>query len=152
MIAPQVAPAEAAPAPDITEGQGGNGDGAPPPQPGNGGGGNGGGATGVAGAAGAPITWENLKNQANLAPHEVGYALALKHADVPWTDVLAPFREVAALEANYNAQNLVRQYGNSIALRYFLVVVSNEVEVLYGLRPCHAVAGSGQRYLALLGE
>jgi hypothetical protein len=35
---------------------------------------------------------------------------------------------------------------------FSVVVLAGKVDVLYGLRPCHAVAGNGARYLALMGE
>ena len=98
------------------------------------------------------MTWENLKDEAQLAPHEVGYVLATNHAAATWTEMLAPFVTAAALPDPVNSTNLMHQYADQLEELYALVVVQDRVQVLYGLRPCHEVAGQGGRYFALIGE
>ena len=98
------------------------------------------------------MTWENLRDEAQLAPHEVGYVLAANHAAATWTEVLAPFVTAAALPDPVNSTNLMHQYADQLEALYALVVVQDRVQVLYGLRPCHEVAGQGGRYFALIGE
>jgi hypothetical protein len=119
---------------------------------GNPGGGAAGGPAVGGGGAVVTMTWENLSSAANLLPHEVGFTLSTSLANVSMQEALSPFVAAAGQPDNADLTTLMRSYADSLTPMYFLVVVSGKVEVLYGLRPCHAVAGNGARYLALMGE
>jgi hypothetical protein len=96
------------------------------------------------------MTLENLRDAANLLPNEVGFTLGASLSNISMHE--APSLFVATVEQpdNVNLSNLMRSYGDdSLTPMYFLVVVAGKMEVLYGLRPCHAVAGNGA---ALVGR
>jgi hypothetical protein len=110
------------------------------------------GAAAGGGGAIAITTLENLRDAANLLPHEVGFTLGTSLSNISMEEAMSPFVTFANQPDNVDLTNLMRSYGDSLTPMYFLVVVNGKVEVLYGLRPCHAVAGNGARLLALMGE
>jgi hypothetical protein len=98
------------------------------------------------------MTLENLRDAANLLPHEIGFTLGTSLSNVSIQEALSLFVVAAEQPENLDLATLMRSYADSLTPRYFLVVVAGKVEVLYGLRPCHEIAGNGTRYLALMGE
>jgi hypothetical protein len=110
------------------------------------------GAAAGGGDAIATTTLESLRDAANLLPHEVGFTLGTSLSSISMQEAMSPFVTAAEQPDNVALTNLMRSYGDSLTPMYFLVVVNSKVEVLYGLRPCHAVAGNGARLLALMGE
>ena len=98
-------------------------------------------------------TWENILATLSLQPHEVAYALAKDASLVPWIDALGPLRKAtAAGQAGTDLTHIVRSYLDSLDPVFLLIVVDNTVKVLYGLKPCHATTGNGQRFLGLIGD
>ena len=100
-----------------------------------------------------PTTWEHIVAMLKLESHEIAYALAMDVASVPWTDAFGPLRKITAAGiAGTDLAHIVRSYVDSLDPIFLLVVVDNAVKVLYGLKPCHATSGNGQRFLGLIGE
>jgi hypothetical protein len=108
------------------------------------------GAAASGGGAVATTTLENLRDAANLLPHEVGFNLGTSLSNISMQKAMSPFVAAADQPENVVLTNLMRSYGDSITPMYLWVEMNGKVEVLYGLRPCHAVAGNGARLLALV--
>jgi len=97
----------------------------------------------------AVTLWDEMVALDSLPDLSFAKALAVKYADTPWEDVVAPF--VAPYPDDPAA--LKNSICHAPAAKYILAVnAAGSVQLVYGLRFCHDIAGSGQRVLGLAGE
>ncbi len=100
-------------------------------------------------AVGANTTpWEDLLKFDDMPDTSVAKALADKYRNVPWQEVVAPFAMTYP-----NDEGTKNMLCHAPAAKYVLAVTAaGNVQLVYGIRFCHATAGQGQRVLALMGE
>jgi len=121
---------------------------------GNGGNANAGGPNpAVAAAANNPAVanlWENLVQAGlnELLDHSIAKGLAVKYKDAPWEEAVAPSN------MDYtDPARVMREIAQASTAKCFLAVnAARQVQLIYGMRFCHAIDGQGKRVLVLGGE
>ena len=96
-----------------------------------------------------PATWENLFGLDTLAPHSVAKGFLAEYNDATWEEVMAPF------DMTYHTDGKIVKRALATAPVAKCVLAVNDagrVQLVYGLRLCHAVQGQGERILGLGGE
>ena len=95
------------------------------------------------------VAWKNLFNLNDLPDYKVAKGLLVKYEGAAWEDVMAPFDRAYPDAPEMVAKELALAPAAKCAL---VVNQDGTVQLVYGFRFCHAVAGQGQRVLALGGE
>jgi hypothetical protein len=90
-------------------------------------------------AAGAPPlvvkTWDTLVAEANIEPHTIAHQLIQETQSVPWEEAMGPFTRFLSLikgPPNYSADTGQWQYVDDLAKNYYLTVMDNKWEVIFG--------------------
>jgi len=93
--------------------------------------------------------WESLVGLDSLPNHNVAKGLAVKYKDAMWEEVVAPF----TMEYHDDPNHIMREIAQAPAAKCVLAVnAASSVQLVYGIRFCHATDGSGRRVLVLGGE
>jgi hypothetical protein len=77
------------------------------------------GAAAGGGGAIATTTLKNLRDAANLLPHEVGFTLGTSLSNISMQEAISPFVAAAEQPDNVDLTNLMRSYGDSLTPMYF---------------------------------
>jgi hypothetical protein len=99
-------------------------------------------------------TWTTLAEEAALSDHSYAYQIYLNHRDDDWDTTLRPWTRLVEAEQNpnYDAEEAMYEFADSLEKLVFLVVKESRFELIYGLRLCTPIHGLGGRLSWLLGD
>lgn len=97
-------------------------------------------------------SWETMVAEAGFEPGSIALALSEAHAFTPWSERLAPFSELKEYDNYADSTEFVRRRLDSSVPMFYLAVIGEEVKAVFGLKICHLLEASGERYVALSGE
>jgi hypothetical protein len=115
-------------------------------------------ASGSGGSGSGPEgskTWATLVEEAGFQPGSIALALSEEHTATPWSEVLAPFRELKGFDLRTSAARFkayIRKQSDALIPKFFLTLVGGQVKAVFNLKVCYPLAASGDRYVALSGE
>jgi hypothetical protein len=99
-------------------------------------------------------TWFTLAEEAELPLHSHAYQIFQGHQNEEWDMTMRPFTDLveAARNPNYDTEEAMFEFANSLERPLFLVVKESRFEVIHGMRRCTPIHGLGARLSWLLGD
>jgi hypothetical protein len=99
-------------------------------------------------------TWLTLAEEVALVDHSYAHQIYLNHLDEDWDATHRPWTRLAEAEQNpnYDAEEAMFEFADSLDRPMFLIVKDSRFELIYGLRRCTPIHGLGGRLLWLLGD
>jgi hypothetical protein len=99
-------------------------------------------------------TWFTLAAEAELPLHSYAYHLFREHQDEDWEATMLPFTRLVEADKNpnYDAEEAMFEFADSLERSLFLVVKDSRFEVIYGMRRCTPIHGLGARVAWLMGD
>ena len=106
---------------------------------------------------GEPKSWETLVDESEFASASIALALVGKcsRGRVSWSACVRPFADVNAFNSSMSTSEFkywVRRQSEAMPPKFYLAVIGNKVQVVYGLKGCYPLGHTGERYVALCGE
>jgi hypothetical protein len=99
-------------------------------------------------------TWTTLVEEAELPLHSHAFQIFQQHQEEEWEVTMRPFTRLveAARNPNYNAEEIMFEFADSLEHPFFLVVKDTKFQVIHGMRQCTPIHGLGARLSWLLGD
>jgi hypothetical protein len=99
-------------------------------------------------------TWFTLAAEAELPLHSYAYHLFREHQNEEWEATMLPFTRLVEADKNpnYDAEEAMFEFADSLEQSLFLVVKDSRFEVIYGMRRCTPIHGLGARVAWLMGD
>jgi hypothetical protein len=90
-------------------------------------------------------TWSTLAAEAELPLHSYAYQMFQAHHDEEWEAMMLPFTRLVEADKNpnYDAEEAMFEFADSMERPLFLVVKDSRFEVIYGMRRCTPMHGLG---------
>jgi hypothetical protein len=99
-------------------------------------------------------TWTTIAEEAELPLHSHAYQILQGHQDEEWETTMRPFTRLveATQNPNYDAEEAMFEFADSLERPLFLIVKESRFEVIHGMRWCTPIHGLGARLSWLLGD
>jgi hypothetical protein len=99
-------------------------------------------------------TWTTLVEEAELPLHSHAYQIFQQHQEEEWEVTMHPFTRLveAARNPNYDTEEAMFEFADSLEHPLFLVVKDTKFQVIHGMRRCTPIHGLGARLSWLLGD
>jgi hypothetical protein len=99
-------------------------------------------------------TWDTLVAEAKIEPHTIAHQLIQETQAVPWEEAMSPFTRFLVITKDNAYQPEAGQwlYADDMAKNYYLTVMDNKWEVVFGYRRCTPLHANGHRLAGLRGD
>jgi hypothetical protein len=93
-------------------------------------------------------TWTTIAEEAELPLHSHAYQIFQGHQDEDWETTMRPFTRLveAAQNPNYDAEEAMFEFADSLERPLFLIVKESRFQVIHGMRQCTPIHRLGRVY------